>query len=353
MKNKKNYVAIVRDHSGSMRSLASRAAEDYNSIVREIKEQAQKEQQDTIVSTIKCGVGIQGVVKRDVVNSNARLLNEISRSDYTTDGGCSPLWDSTMEAIKVISSVPDFTDPDVSFLVLVVTDGEENSSQTSSSELTREISRLQATDRWTFVFRVPRGMRDRLVRTLGVPSGNVIEWETTDEGMERSTRSTTSSIGTYYRGRAAGMKSTTSFYTDLAGVKTQTVKAKLQDVSDQVDVFAVNKEELIRDFVERKIRANMLKGAAFYQLTKTEKKVQDYKQILIREKKSGQIYSGVQARNLLGLPHNGDVKIVPGNHGGYDVFVQSTSVNRKLVPGTDVIYWKKIGTPFTEGPSAR
>jgi hypothetical protein len=81
--------------------------------------------------------------------------------------------------------------------------------------------------------------------------------------------------------------------------------------------------------------------------------VHDYKQIIIRDKKTGAVYSGAEARNLLGLPHNGNVKIIPGNHGAYDVFVQSTSVNRKLPVGTQVIYWSKVGQAFTEGPSAR
>lgn len=31
-----------------------------------------------------------------------------------------------------------------------------------------------------------------------------------------------------------------------------------------------------------------------------------------------------------------------GDQGQYDVFVQSTSVNRKLIAGTEVVYWPKV-----------
>lgn len=97
----------------------------------------------------------------------------------------------------------------------------------------------------------------------------------------------------------------------------------------------------------------MLKGAAFYQLTKAEKNVQSWKYILIRRKGSGEVYAGREdVRRMLGLPVGVDVGVNPGNHGDYDIFVQSASVNRKLVRGTDVVYWPAVGRPFTEGASA-
>ena len=91
----------------------------------------------------------------------------------------------------------------------------------------------------------------------------------------------------------------------------------------------------------------MKRGAAFYLLMKPENEVQDHKQIAIRDKKTGVIYSGVNARQMLGLPYHGTVKVVPGNHGGYDIFIQSTSVNRKLVKGTQVLYWDNVGQQYS------
>jgi len=80
---------------------------------------------------------------------------------------------------------------------------------------------------------------------------------------------------------------------------------------------------------------------------KPENEVQDHKQIAIRDKKTGVIYSGVNARQMLGLPYHGTVKVVPGNHGAYDIFIQSTSVNRKLVKGTQVLYWDNVGQQYS------
>ena len=97
----------------------------------------------------------------------------------------------------------------------------------------------------------------------------------------------------------------------------------------------------------------MVKGGAFYQLVKTEPKVQDYKRIAIRSKTDGKVYAGDAARQMLALPTVGTVRLAPDELGDFEVFIQSTSVNRKVAAGTKLMYWKDVGEAFKEGPSAR
>ena len=73
----KTYFGISRDHSGSMRGIARAAARDYNSLIQSIKENSAAEQIDTIVSVVKCGVGVRGSIERDVTNSNVQTLQPI------------------------------------------------------------------------------------------------------------------------------------------------------------------------------------------------------------------------------------------------------------------------------------
>lgn len=349
---KKNYVAIVRDHSGSMQSLKRKAAQDYNANVRALQEAARAEKQDTIVSTVKCGIGSAGSVVRDVVNSNVRVLKEIAGADYETSGASTPLFDSVAEAIDILQRVPDADDPDVSFLVMVITDGQENSSRMSGVQLGRKIRDLQSTDRWTFAFRVPHGEARHLV-SLGIPDGNILEWEQSERGFEVATRSTVSAISSYYQARTSGQKSVRTFYTDLKGVDSRDLKVACEDISKKVDVWKTGKDtELVREFCERRSKRSFLKGAAFYELVKTEPKVQDYKMIAIRDRQTGAIYAGAAARQMLGLPPRGTARVVPGDHSKYDVFIQSTSVNRKLTPFTSVLYYPDVGEPYIEGVSA-
>lgn len=345
----KTYIGFSRDHSGSMSSLAKAAMDDFNKLVAGIRKNAIDNSVDTIVSVMECGRGTMG--DNNMVVKNSSVLGVKPLECYITDGGSTPLFDSVGELIDAMMNVPDAKDPDVNFLVMVITDGQDNASRKYVYSIGQTIQQLQSTDRWSFTFRVPRGAKRTLV-SKGIPEGNILEWELSAKGMELSGTATSQAIDSFYASKVAGIQSTRSFYeTDLTGVSTQKIAANLKEVTNEVQLFSVPSfydGGQIRDFVEAHIPGQMKKGAAFYQLTKKEDEVQEYKQICIRDKKSGKVYAGVHARQLLGLPFSGTVKIHPGNHGNYDIFIQSTSVNRKLVQGTSVLYWEAVGEDYKE-----
>ncbi len=114
------------------------------------------------------------------------------------------------------------------------------------------------------------------------------------------------------------------------------MKRNLTDLSGNFKVCTVSKEAVVKNFVEEKTHRSYIKGQAYYQLMKDEK-VQSYKQVLIMEKGKGTIWGGNEARDLIGLPYNADAKVSPGNHAGFDLFIQSSSVNRKLSRGTKLL----------------
>jgi hypothetical protein len=344
----KNYIGMSRDHSGSMRNIARAAARDYNDNIAAIREASVSNGQDTIVSVVKCGVGRTGTVERESVFSSVQVLKDLAESAYDTDGASTPLWDSVGDLIEQFECAPDVNEPGVSFLIMAITDGQENSSRKYNARtLAQKMNQLQATDRWSFVFRVPRGGRYQL-ENLGIPSGNILEWDQTERGVQVASAANLKAFTNFYESRSKGLTSTRGFYTtDLTGVSAKTIASKLIDISGDVKFWNVDSDAQIRPFVEGKLGKAMKKGGAFYQLMKKEDEVQDYKVICIRDKKSGAVYTGVEARNVLGLPHHGTVKVAPGNHGGYDIFIQSTSVNRRLVKGTQLMYWENVGQPYS------
>lgn len=339
----KNYIGISRDHSGSMSGITKAAQRDYNENIAGIRESAAKNGQDVIVSVLKCGVGRDAKIVQESVNSSITVLKPINT--YVADGTATPLFDSVGELIEILEQAPDASSPDVSFLVMAITDGQDNSSRKySGSSLGRKIQQLQSTDRWSFVFRVPQGYA-RTLQQLGIPGGNIQEWEQTERGMAISTAATRSGFDSYYSGLSKGVRSTKTFYTNLSEVSPADLKASLVDISKEVQLWLVKNERegaTIREFVEKKSGNPMIKGAAFYQLMKTEDEVQDYKQIAIRDKKSGAIYSGANARPMLGLPNYGMIRLKPQDHGQYDIYVQSTSINRKLPVGSTLLYWPNV-----------
>lgn len=342
----KTYIGISRDHSISMRSITRAAARDYNETITTIREQATATNQDTIVSVVRCGDGPGAGVVREAVNSSIVALKSINENQYYANGSATPLFDSVGELIEQLEKAPDALQPGTSFLVMAITDGEENSSKRwSASRLMQKISELQRTDRWTFVFRVPRGSARQFTQQFGIPAGNILEWDQTDRGMLASTEATKAAFTTYFTDKAAGKLATNRFYTNLSEVDISQVKAQLVDISSLISLWVTTQKETIRPFCEKMSGKPFVKGAAFYQLTKTEPEVQDYKQIVIRDKVSGAVYGGSAARDMLGLPRSGMAYVKPGDHGQYDIYIQSTSINRVLPPGTQLLYWPTYQIP--------
>lgn len=338
----KNYICFVNDHSGSMWNITSAAITDYNLIIESVKNAATREMQDTIVNTVGFGIG-RGSIERQVINSNPHVLKPVTFWDAQ---GNTPLYDAIANAVELLKSVPDYNNQDVSFLISITTDGDENCSKKYNRHSIKNlIEELQKTNRWTFVIRVPKGSKC-MVTSIGIPEGNIQEWETTFEGMRESTVKTQSAVDSYFTARSSGSRSSTTFYADATKVDT----SNLVDISKNVALYLVGQDDMgieIRDFILRH-RMEYLKGAAFYQLTKTEPRVQHDKLIAVRDRFTGKFYIGENARKMIGLPTDKNARLHPGDHGNFDIFIQSSSVNRKLVAGTGVMYYAKIGVPFTE-----
>lgn len=92
----------------------------------------------------------------------------------------------------------------------------------------------------------------------------------------------------------------------------------------------------IREFVtENGLRFK--KGRGFYEFTKTET-IQANKEVVLMDRKTGDMWSGARARQMLGLPEGTTARIRPAALDKYYVFVQSTSVNRRLIGGTRFLY---------------
>lgn len=326
-----------------MRGIAAAARDDYNTNIKAVKDAATREMLDTVVSVVGIGFPYNYDVTRQVVISNPHVLKPIT--SWSSNGG-TPLYDGIGDMIELFDSLPDAGSPDVSFLVMVTTDGEEmHSKKYDHRKLAELIKARQALGNWTFVFRVPAMGRTSEIERLGVPLDNIQKWDTTTAGMQASTKANTQAMDSYFAVRASGAKSTGSFYANAAAVNL----AALEDISKKVSLYVVPQEANgieIRDFI-LKHRMEYLKGSAFYQLTKTESKISHTKLIAVREQATGKVYSGKDARQMIGLPVDRNARLHPGDHKNYDIFIQSESVNRKLVGGTGVIYWKDIGTPFT------
>lgn len=332
-----NRIMFVIDRSHSMSTLLPYAIDSFNQNVESIRNACKETGQAATVSLITFSDDVE--VK--FVDRPIEYCKHVDRHSIN-HAGMTALFDATATAIASLENIHVANDEDVTYLVIVITDGEENNSRISAKNLIDKIKRIQGTDLWTLSFLVPPGYSKQLSR-IGIPSGNIMEWTQTVDGVKNYGVANSSAIGSYFKNRAQGKTNTTSFYADLSDVKREDVKNVLRDVTNDVAVLSVKKDSQVRPFIEEQ-GLEFKKGNAFYQLLERKEghKVQKYKEVMIREKysknkKKKKIYSGSAARQLLGLPDH-EVKVRPGDHGDWDIFIQSTSVNRKLPKGSTLLY---------------
>lgn len=259
--------------------------------------------------------------------------------------GMTALTDSVMNAIKLLekTEVKDSNQTeDWGYLVVVLTDGGENASSTPARVLAQEINNKQMTGHWTFAFMVPNNHTENIVRHYGALKENVTEWGATKQEYERVSGSTQMASINYLQQRSMGQTAVKAFYrTDLSNFDPNV--SKLLQVTSQFKPYKVEKECDITSFYQMKtgLPYNKDDGRAFYQLTKKEI-IQPNKEILIRDKSSKVVYGGDVRKALKMADGTSGVqmKVEPGNHANYDIFVQSKSPNRRLVRGTEVLVRK-------------
>lgn len=344
VKPKLNRVMLVLDNSGSMSMISAAAQKAFNNTLRALKENAHKFGQRTLISRYLFGTEIT-VLDNQVDSNSVQFM-----SNYTPNEGHTRLFDAVGQAIDDHANLDKYdTTYDVSYLLIVVTDGKDNRAyRYNANSLATLMSTVQKTDRWTITFQLPPNGKNYFLRCFpSIPAGNVIEWEQTERGVETVARETVAGVGSYFASRSVGETFTKGFYTVNANDISSKDLTKLNNVQNLTKSWTCEKESEIADFSKSKL-GFYAAGTMYYQLTKDEK-VQSYKKILVQKRFSKQVYAGQEARDLLSLP-SGDIKVRVGNLGEYDVFIQSTSVNRKLVRGSKVIYYPGVYLCPTCGP---
>jgi hypothetical protein len=284
-------------------------------------------------------------------------LRNVSMRDYYRPNGMTALVVSVQQTIDEAKQI--YTKyGDHGFLLWVVTDGQENASgrghygERNGSATSDQINRLNATlqtlpENWIVACLVPdhNGMREAL--RFGFTKDNIQIWNPTAQGVievgERIQRATDS----YMEARKQGVATKITrgggiFNFDLGKLTKKDVESNLTRLTKgkDYDMLVVQDYEVIRDFVEAATGRpyHPSEGKAFYEFTKTEE-VQPKKDLAIRDRNTGAVYAGKEARKMLGIPE-GYYKIKPQDHPEFDLFIQSTSVNRKLQPGTNLIVMK-------------
>lgn len=174
-------VTVIIDASGSMHGITSATLEGYNSFIDK-----QREEEGTVlVSLILFDSEWDGGKQKLRLVRPYTALN-LSEVPVLTDevykaGGGTPLRDAigngisqTDDILKTISTA----NPDT--LVVIITDGGENTSQDYSGNLVKEMVKKREADGWTFIYMGANQDSWAETQHLGFQQGNVMNYAAHD-----------------------------------------------------------------------------------------------------------------------------------------------------------------------------
>ncbi|BAU81004.1 hypothetical protein SLA_0049 [Streptomyces laurentii] len=335
-----NHVALVLDASSSMSHLRSKVIEVADQQIAYLARRSGELDQETRVTVYVFSDKVECVVyDKDVLRMPS--LKQLYRV-----GGMTALLAATLKSQRELAQTAQLYG-DHSFLTFVLTDGQENASHRGPDAPAKDPRKLVEAvagmietqeDNWTLAVLVPDQMGKREAMRCGFPKDNIAIWDATStQGLEEAGQVIRAATEKFMVGRAQGIRGSRAvFSTGGDAVNKDTIKAAglTPAKPSEYELIPVTRDAGIRDWVIESGHTYRT-GGAFYQLSKSEK-IQARKQIAVLEKKTDRVFTGPEARALLGLP-DAEVRIKPDHNDDFTVFVQSTSVNRKLVANTRLL----------------
>lgn len=327
----RNHIIFNIDGSGSMQGREDSVVKLFNNQVAFLAKRSQELDQETRVSVYIFNRDVQCLV------FDTDVLRTPNINDLYKPSGQTALIDATLKAIEDAEKIPQLYH-DSSFLIYVISDGENNIHDYSAPKLSQRIKNLP--ENWTLGMLAPDQTAVYEAKKFGFPAENISIWDTSShQGVEGISQTIQQSTETFLVNRSKGIRGTKNLFQVDVNFSSKEVKTKLTELKpDQYNIFPVHAKSVIKPFVESWTKETYRPGSAYYMLTKPEK-IQNYKQICVQDKRNGKVYTGTNARNLLGLPDY-EIKVEPGDFKDFNIFAQSTSLNRNLMPGTQLIVLK-------------
>lgn len=329
LKNHINHVVFVLDASSSMWRVQDALIRAVDAEVAHLAKRSQEMNQETRITIYVFSNRARCVV----YDMDVLRLPSIAKL-YDAEG-MTALVDATLLAIDDLAMTPEKYG-DHAFLLYVFTDGQENRSRHHFRDLASRIAGLP--DHWSLGVLVPDRRGESEAARFGFPPNNIAIWDaTTEGGVNKAVSVVRQATENFMEGRARGVRGSRNiFSTGSDAVNAQTLRSAALTPLPHTSykLVPVPSDGPIREFIER-CGYHYTVGMAHYQLTKTET-IQANKSLAVVRKATNEVFTGPQVRDLVGLPAM-SVRVKPDFNPEYDIYVQSTSVNRKLLAGTQVL----------------
>lgn len=207
------HVAMILDRSGSMETIREEAIGSFNDQLKVIKN-SEADGNENYVTLVTFSSFVD---KPHHLATPAGEVPTLTKKEYVPSGGTA-LLDAMGSTINKLKDLPDANEENVSFLVVVITDGEENSSKEycrfrgGPEKISNLIKELEATNRWTFVYLCANVDPTKIRETLNLSFDNVRGFTSDSLGTAAASQMHSESATNYFKSRTQGMTSTPEFY---------------------------------------------------------------------------------------------------------------------------------------------
>jgi hypothetical protein len=200
-------VAIILDRSGSMEACREATISGYNEYLQTLETMATG---DTVNLAVTLTV-FNNLVEIADVGATLAQLRPLTLETYIPHGGTAML-DAVGQTLALLEEKAK-QEPATSFLVCVISDGQENSSTTYSYEhIAERIQTLTATGRWTFTYLGSNQDLAMVAAQTGIPRGNMRSYDATDRGTQSAWREQSTASLRNVRRRREGLADEGEFY---------------------------------------------------------------------------------------------------------------------------------------------
>jgi hypothetical protein len=325
-----NHIVLVLDASGSMGRYSKTLVTVVDNLIADLAVRSKELDQETRVTVysfsdyddISCLIFDKDVLRVPSIASMYKTSNMTA------------LIDATLLSISDLKTTSQLYG-DHAFLVYVLTDGLENDSKTVDKNVAIKNKLDTLPENWTVGIFVPDATGIYEAKKHGFPANNISVWNPSTTGVTEVGSVIRKATDNYMQARSTGVRGTKSLFS-LNTVTTTQISTELTPLKpSSYSLFYVPVKQRVDTFVLSRTGKKLIIGRAYYQLQKKET-IQANKNIVIAL--NNKMYSGPQARQMLGLPDY-TVDVDPSNvkYKDYTIYVQSTAINRNLMEGSNLL----------------
>jgi D-serine deaminase-like pyridoxal phosphate-dependent protein len=157
--------------------------------------------------------------KTVLLDKDVDFCQELTEKDYVPDGGTAML-DSVGYAIEQLSNLDCAHEKNTAFLLIVISDGEENSSAIYDYEdISNLITDRQNQGNWSVVYLGANQNLAEISKNLNIAHGNIQVFTASKEGMEVASGQTIAATSAYTKSLSGGKLKSQCFYSSIKDEK--------------------------------------------------------------------------------------------------------------------------------------